>query len=213
MEQHSNILLYVLLGIVITGLLIAASRYRFKLHKKKNDNIVKKTPQEYLSKDKLNKQADDYINQEDTSVTSKAITSQMTMMLKYFNGDMGALLSIVNDPVIEEGSVVFENIGLTIDSHGGELLKSWFSTYTNDRNTWDSILYKDKAAKLLDMLKQCGIQPSTELKVTWDENTAKHYRRLTKIEVGDVCEVLSPCWIYEDKIFEQGLVKPITNNK
>ena len=89
--------------------------------------------------------------------------------------------------------------------------KSWFSSFTDARKGWDAELYRSKAVKILSLLKQCGIQQSTELKLTWNENAAKHYRQLTKIEVGDVCEVLSPCWIYKNEVFEQGLVRPIIN--
>ena len=193
MEQNSRILLYALLGIVVVGGTIVSIIYRSKQREKSEGKINSGSQQNNLLKSISNQQADD-LNRQGSNIifSDEEIISQMMKMLEYFNGDMGALFSVVSDPVPQIASVIFDNLDAVINSRGSEM-------------------YRSKAVKILSLLKQCGIQQSTELKLTWNENAAKHYRQLTKIEVGDVCEVLSPCWIYKNEVFEQGLVRPIIN--
>lgn len=211
MEQNSRILLYALLGIVVVGGTIVSIIYRSK-QKEKSEGVVKgKFQQNSLLKSIPNQQADDLNRQGNMTFSDEEIISQLMKMLEYFNGDMGALFSVISDPVPQIASVVFDNLDAVINSRGSEMLKSWFSSFTDARKGWDVELYRSKAVKILSLLKQCGIQQSTELKLTWNENAAKHYRQLTQIEVGDICEVLSPCWIYKNEVFEQGLVRPIIN--
>ena len=211
MEQNSRILLYALLGIVVVGGTIVSIIYRSKQREKSEGKINSGSQQNNLLKSISNQQADDLNRQGNIIFSDEEIISQMMKMLEYFNGDMGALFSVVSDPVPQIASVIFDNLDAVINSRGSEMLKSWFSSFTDARKGWDAELYRSKAVKILSLLKQCGIQQSTELKLTWNENAAKHYRQLTKIEVGDVCEVLSPCWIYKNEVFEQGLVRPIIN--
>lgn len=212
MEQNSRILLYALLGIVVVGGTIVSIIYRSKQREKSEGKINSGSQQNNLLKSISNQQADD-LNRQGSNIifSDEEIISQMMKMLEYFNGDMGALFSVVSDPVPQIASVIFDNLDAVINSRGSEMLKSWFSSFTDARKGWDAELYRSKAVKILSLLKQCGIQQSTELKLTWNENAAKHYRQLTKIEVGDVCEVLSPCWIYKNEVFEQGLVRLIIN--
>lgn len=211
MEQNSRILLYALLGIVVVGGTIVSIIYRSKQREKSEGKIKCGPQQNDLLKGTSNQQVNDLNRQGNITFSNQEIISQMMKMLEYFNGDMGALFSVVSDPVPQIASVVFDNLDAVINSRGSEMLKLWFSSFTDARKLWDAELYRSKAVEILSLLKQCGIQQSTELKLTWNENAAKHYRQLTKIEVGDICEVLSPCWIYKNEVFEQGLVRPIIN--
>ena len=80
---------------------------------------------------------------------------------------MGALFSVVSDPVPQIASVIFDNLDAVINSRGSEMLKSWFSSFTDARKGWDAELYRSKAVKILSLLKQCGIQQSTAVIANW----------------------------------------------
>ena len=81
-----------------------------------------------------NQQADD-LNRQGSNIifSDEEIISQMMKMLEYFNGDMGALFSVVSDPVPQIASVIFDNLDAVINSRGSEMLKSWFSSFTDAR--------------------------------------------------------------------------------
>lgn len=100
MEQNSRILLYALLGIVVVGGTIVSIIYRSKQKEKSEGKIKSGTQQNNLLKSISNQQADD-LNRQGSNIifSDEEIISQMMKMLEYFNGDMGALFSVVSDPV------------------------------------------------------------------------------------------------------------------
>lgn len=125
----------------------------------------------------------------------------------YFRGIMGTLTSIIDDNEIDLGKDTFDNIDNIIKGHGSSSLNDWFSKFSEDRNNWDASILKSKAAYLLNVLKSCGITCSSENKILWNEEKAKLYRKIGKIEDGQECTVLSCYWIYENDIFEKGVAK------
>jgi hypothetical protein len=138
-----------------------------------------------------------------------SVIENIKPIIKRFRGSMNALYEIANSKN-DDGSenIVFENIYQTIESHGNDDLKRWFSLFQEGRDTWDSTKYKQKATYLLGLLSECGVKGINESQVEWDDVVAKHYRRFTNISSGQTCEVLAPYWIYDDDVFEQGVVKP-----
>lgn len=136
------------------------------------------------------------------------LVEQLSPKLKHFSGSMNALQDIITDTDIVFANVTFENISQIIDAHGSERVKEWFSVLSNDRNKWDKDLYKDRATEMLKLLRSCGISQSKERELQWNEEAAKRYRKLSKIEIGQQCKVVAPYWIYENNIFEKGLVEP-----
>lgn len=143
------------------------------------------------------------------NLTDEALAQQAKLMIKYFSGYMNALSDIINDGDLDETQVTFENLTQTIEAHGTEVFKKWFSDFAKDRKIWDKALCQEKAGKMFDILKACGIQNSTAKQLQWNEIAEEHYRKLDKIEHGEICEVLAPCWIYDHKVFEKGLVRRI----
>ncbi len=136
------------------------------------------------------------------------LVEELSPKLKHFSGSMNALVDIINDTDIVFANVTFENISQIIDAHGSDRVKEWFLGFSNDRKEWDKKLYKDKATKMLELLKSCGISRCKEKELQWNEEAAKRYRRLSKIEIGKQCKVVAPYWIYKNDIFEKGLVEP-----
>ena len=98
MEQNSRILLYALLGIVVVGGTIVSIIYRSKQREKSEGQVKPGTQQNNLLKSISNHQADDLNRQGNIIFSDEEIISQMMKMLEYFNGDMGALFSVVSDP-------------------------------------------------------------------------------------------------------------------
>lgn len=140
-------------------------------------------------------------------VSEPDIKDEIKPIIKYFNGSMGALSIIKEDPNDSGRSEVFKTLEQIISVHGSDKLKSWLSDFTKDREQWTTAEYKAKATKLLDLLRQCGISSSNETEITWASDSSEKYRKFSKIEIGQKCVVLAPYWIYQGKVFELGLVK------
>jgi len=135
---------------------------------------------------------------------------EILKMIRYFRGSMNALFGIHVEGSLVDGNFVFTNLEQIINDYGSDVLKKWFSSFVKDRNEWTSDLYKSKSSQMLDLLKQCGVTKSTEIKVRWNESTQKHYKKLeSSIQDGQVCEVVAPCWIFGNEVFEKGLVRSI----
>lgn len=129
-------------------------------------------------------------------------------ILKYFSDDMNNLLNIVKGKTDLDGaSITFENIGQIIEGHGSEEFKDWYNSFVKDRNTWNLSQYSKKANILLAGFKKCGIQPSEEESIIWDEQSSTRYIKLTAVSLGQRCEVVAPMWVYKGEVFEKGLVK------
>lgn len=141
------------------------------------------------------------------SPEDETITKGIKPMIKHLNGSMNALQEIIEGEDTDSADIVFMNLSQIIEAHGNEMLKSWFSSFAGDRKHWDSSLYQEKAAKFFQIMVLCGIKRFDETKYKWDDISALRYRRLSKIDVGETFEVLTPCWYYDGLIFEQGLIR------
>lgn len=185
---------YVLGGIVLIGGAYFVYKTTTKENKKKNPPEKSTTNESSEITDKK---------------TDEKIVQDILSIIKYFNGCLNSLNDIVNSDADGTERVTFENLHQIINAHGSNELKKWFISFASDRNQWDIELYKDKASKMLEIFRKCGINRSCEVKVKWNEQTSKHYKKISKIDDGQICEVLAPCWIYQNEIFEQGLVRAI----
>lgn len=130
--------------------------------------------------------------------------------MKKFASSIGALWQISKQGNEDDmGKLTFDNLDLIIQSISSEYLNKEWKSYTNDRNYWTNDLYKNKAANLIGLFKSVGVEILPEHQIEWDNDSHKRYRKYLKIEVGDKCEVLSPCAMYKGAIIEQGLVKKL----
>lgn len=132
---------------------------------------------------------------------------QMKMMLKYFSGSLNALERIRDYPNPVEGNIIFKNLQQTIDIHGSVSLQTWFSQFDKDRDAWDTVTYSEKAKQLLSYLLRCGLKKRDEDNCVWNKQSELSYSILGKLEYGQSFEVIDPCWEFEGKVFEKGLVK------
>lgn len=135
------------------------------------------------------------------------ITGLFSLYLKHFSGTMNSLYDIINgSSELYIAKINFDNLEQTIAARNNEELKKWFSIFTKDRNTWDIVLYKDKAAEIMNILKECGIRDHNEKEITWSNESIKKYYKPTAVQSGQKCKVEAPYWIYNGEIFEKGLV-------
>ena len=132
---------------------------------------------------------------------------QLISIIKHFSGCLNALSDVMDEEDKDSAEVTFRNVELIFDGHADNELKIWFNSFAGDRKSWTIDIYRNKAKDLKQILVDCGLKASTEKKLTWNSEAAKHYRRLMKVEEGQVCDVVAPCWIFKNQIFEQGLVK------
>jgi len=135
------------------------------------------------------------------------ITIEFTLRVKYFSGNMNALRNISLKPDLSLAKITFDNIQKTIEVKGTDEIKSWYYEFGKDRNSWDVILYKNKAKEILNILIRCGVHSHEEKEFIWNNECSKKYNKLSQVQSGQECMVVAPYWIYNGDIFEKGLVK------
>jgi len=137
--------------------------------------------------------------------------SDLASEIKHFSGFMNSLCSIPQKS-LSLSNATFTNLGQTIKAHGTTELKQWYSSFVTGRENWDHSKYSEKAKQMFTILKSCGVVCSSEKEIIWDDFSSDNYQVFEEITNGQRCEVVFPCWYYDDKIFEKGLVKPIKSN-
>lgn len=189
--------MWCLLGIVIAGgSIFALVRYS---NKSRNKDPNRQIPQ------RLSINSGVIFAEPDSS----EITEEIKSIIKFFSGFMNSLLDISKGVDADDANITFENLKQVVEGHGSPRLKEWFWGIDKDRIAWDTGVYKDKALQVLQALKKCGIKPSVERRTEWNAETERHYKKIGRIEQGQIVEVVAPCWIYEHEVFEKGLVKSI----
>ena len=148
---------------------------------------------------------------DDDFVDNKEIAAELTSIIHFFKGFMNSLLDISRGLDYDDANITFENLSQVIAGHGSSMLKKWFFDFEKDRKDWNEAIYMDKARQILKLFRICGITPGTETKTRWNEDAEKHYKRIGRIEQGEIVEVVAPCWIYKNTLFEQGIVKSNIN--
>lgn len=192
MENTSNII-YWLLALIAIGLTCIVFLYMYLKSKRKENN-----PNNNISDSK-------YGVEEESSPS-------LTPIIKYFKGQCNSFRTISDKSVSENYCKnVFNYADKVMEYHATEELKKWWKNFINDRNQWDEMFYKEKAKQIVMMIREAGVTPSTEKVIEWNENAELHYLPYDDITDGDICDVVHPCWIYQNEIFEQGLVSKKNN--
>lgn len=135
------------------------------------------------------------------------IVPELLPMAKRLGDGMNVLMMVSKDGNLVLGRNTFENIRRTINVHGNEKLKNWFSEFDKDRTFWNNDDYKRKATEMIALLQKCGIHQLEDVVVAWNENCDRHYRHVGAIADGIMCKVISPCWIFEEEVVEKGEVR------
>lgn len=152
---------------------------------------------QYFFKNKVPKKRD----------TTDVILSELKSKIKYFSGSMNALRDITINPDLSLSIVTFDNIKQIIEIQGTDEIKKWYFNLEKDRNSWDIMLYKSKAKEILNILIRCGVHSPEQKDFIWENEYSKKYNKLTQIQSGQKCMIVAPYWIYNEEIFEKGLVK------
>lgn len=137
---------------------------------------------------------------------TKDISSEFKRIVKYFSGNMNALRDVSIKPDLSLAKVTFDNIQQIIDVQGTAEIKKWYYDFGKDRNSWEGVLYKDKAQEIMNILIECGIHLNEEKDFIWNDESLTMYNRLSQIQPGQACKIVAPYWTYNGEIFEKGLV-------
>lgn len=137
---------------------------------------------------------------------TKDISPELKRIVKYFSGNMNALLDVSLKPDFSLAKVTFDNIQQIIDVKGTEEIKKWYNAFGKDRNSWDVVLYKNKAKEIMNILTECGVNIQEEKDFVWENEHSKRYIKLSQIQPGQECKIVAPYWIHNGEIFEKGLV-------
>ena len=136
------------------------------------------------------------------------VVESLRLKVESFSGNFGALRDIASDDNLDTGYAdgVFDNVSNVIAMQYGDDVKKWYSSFVEDRKSWDACLYKAKAAQLMNLFMECGITPSDETEVEWNDVASRRYNRVTNVGEGALCQVLAPCWTLAGKLIEKGMV-------
>jgi hypothetical protein len=134
------------------------------------------------------------------------ISSEFTLIVKCFSGNMNALRNISINADLSLAKITFDNIQKTVEVKGTEKIKKWYYVFGKDRNSWDEVLYKNKAKEVMKILIECGVHIQEEKDFVWENDFSKRYNKLSQIQSGQECKIVAPYWIYNGEIFEKGLV-------
>ncbi|MDD6783813.1 MAG: hypothetical protein PUD79_04555 [Prevotellaceae bacterium] len=160
---------------------------------------------QFYKKDKLRKKK--VIQTSQTGTQNNSIVELFSLHIKHFSGTMNSLCDIINgSSELYIAEINFNNLEQIIAARNNEELKKWFSIFSKDRNTWDIVLYKDKATEIMNILLKCGIRSQNEKTITWSNQSIKKYYKPTSVQPGQECIVEAPYWTYNGEIFEKGLV-------
>lgn len=126
-----------------------------------------------------------------------------------FAGNFSALQNIANDNEVDTNfaKMVFQNVANVFDIQYDNIIKTWFSSFANDRKTWDAELYKNKAALLIKLFTNCGVIKSDETELEWNNKAGRRYNRIEEIKEGVKCQVIAPYWTLNGIVIEKGMVK------
>ena len=196
--ENSNNIIYWVAGFAAISIMGYVYYRIYKKKKALNFDDVKKTSLEIKYP----------INNITTCVSDPSFTS----IIKYFKGQCNSFRMVANTPRnIDSCEKVFEYADKVIEFHGNDDIKNWWFSFAKDRNQWNIELYSDKAKRMITMIQKTGVTPSTEKILKWNEEASLHYMPFDEIEIDDICNVIQPCWIYQNEIFEQGLVSKKIN--
>lgn len=139
----------------------------------------------------------------------EGIIEPLKMKIDNFAGNFSTLQNIADDNEVDTNfaEMVFQNIANVFDIQYDNIIKTWFSSFANDRKTWDAELYKNKAALLIKLFTNCGITKSDETELEWNNKAGRRYNRMEEIEEGVKCQVIAPYWTLNGIVIEKGMVK------
>ncbi len=220
----TGLIVGILLAIVVGGLAIYWVKRGSKLHPHNSSNYDTDNHSKTNNKDNISEynqekagELNSIDSKNDANLLDKAKcnikVASISPYIKKFASSIGALL-----PVIKEGNedgmgkLAFDNLDLIIHAIDSSELKKEWDVFSKDRLDWDDTLYKDKASSLIDLFKNAGVEIIYEHKILWNEKSTLRYRKFSKVEEGDECEVLSPYALYNGVVIEQGLVKKLINH-
>lgn len=140
------------------------------------------------------------------SQDSSSHVVELSSIAKYFRGSMNPLLSVITEYDKDSAVVLFENVYQIVDGHSDDTLRLWKDSFFASRESWTESAHKEKAKIIISLLKQCGITCVQESTVIWNEALKDKYNKLMPLEDGQTCKVMAPYWVFDNSIFEKGII-------
>ena len=136
------------------------------------------------------------------------ILRELKPSISYFKGYMNSLWQISQHYEPSFARLTFDGLQKVINLHCTSYVQEWYADLTRQRNNWGAKAYKLHADVLIDIFKDCGVHHQQEELHHWRVDCIDRYQIQCKLEDGSPCRVIAPYWMYEDKIYERGLVGP-----
>lgn len=111
---------------------------------------------------------------------------------------------------VESSRLILQEVGNRISHFNGcEQLKAWMTVLTSDNTQWDEPTARARVAAFMQLLEKAGLQKDTHQTVTVSADTPMCYYHddLDEMPVGETYRVESPCWTFNGKVLEKGILK------
>lgn len=135
-----------------------------------------------------------------------SVMPHLKPIIKQFGGCMNPLCHIVEHHDTSDTVILFDNIFKIIDAHGDTALQEWRNKFFVNFESWVEPDIYAKSEILVNLFKQCGITCVKESSVKWSEELIDRYNKLSALEDGQPCKVVAPYWLYENDVFEKGII-------
>ena len=110
----------------------------------------------------------------------------------------------------DSSRLILQEVGNRIRHFNGcEQLKDWMTALTGDNAQWDEPTARARVNAFMQLLAKAGLQKDTRQTVTVDADTPMCYYHddLDEMPVGETYRVKSPCWTFNGKVLEKGILR------
>lgn len=136
------------------------------------------------------------------------VLRELKPSVSYFKGYMNSLWQISQHYEPSFARLTFDGLQKVINLRCTPYVQEWYTDLTRQRNNWGAKGYKLHADVLINIFKDCGVHQQQEELCHWRADYIDRYQIQCKLEEDSPCRVIAPYWMYEDKIYERGLVGP-----
>ncbi len=139
----------------------------------------------------------------------EAMKAEARQKMEDFGGCFEPLRRVILRGTADSCRLILKDIHDRIRNFKGcEHLKAWMNTLAANQDSWDDDEARRKAASLMQLFKEAGLQQDERQQITTDGDTCSCYYHdeLDELPVGETFKVKSPCWTFEGKVLEKGIL-------
>jgi len=140
---------------------------------------------------------------------NETLTAEISAKIESFAGCFEPLYRASERGTAESVRLILKDISDRIRHFNGcDNLKRWMTDLTTDADSRDDQQARSKAGLLMALFTQAGLEKDEHTSVTVDADTCTCYYHdeLDDMPIGLTCRVKSPCWTFNGKVLEKGIL-------